>query len=400
MTPEQPDPHHGYLRPAEGQREDYEDLVPLEPLDLSKIDLKGVSQMLEAKAKTPFRGREVGEAVETLTKMALDPDCCIMLTMSGALTAGELGLVITDLIDAGIVQDADSTGAFQVHGAVESAGRRHFWALKHIPDPELNRRRMNRIDRSIEPEDNLDFIEEIYTREVMSKLDPNRTYADSNFNEMLGEYLFTNVPGRGILKSAYEKSIPLFIPSPTDSELGLNAGLYNRINFEEGRPPFKFNPYMDLDLYTELIRENVNQGKKLGIITLGGGAPRNWAQQVGPYIDILDKRAKRRNPNYQPSEPAMFSYAVRICPDDVGLGGLSGCTYEEGMSWGKFWPDVVKTEVLQDANVVLADIVGAALYRLGYKFDRKPVVEKNVYAGREAIAQTRKQVDKWYGNVS
>ena len=32
------------------------------------------------------------------------------------------------------------------------------------------------------------------------------------------------------------------------------------------------------------------QAKKLGIFTIGGGVPRNWAQQVGPFFDILQNR--------------------------------------------------------------------------------------------------------------
>jgi deoxyhypusine synthase len=29
---------------------------------------------------------------------------------------------------------------------------------------------------------------------------------------------------------------------------------------------------------------------------------------------------------------------VRICPEPVHWGGLSGCTYSEGVSWGKLVP--------------------------------------------------------------
>ena len=29
---------------------------------------------------------------------------------------------------------------------------------------------------------------------------------------------------------------------------------------------------------------------RIGIVTIGGGVPRNWAQQVGPYLEISEKR--------------------------------------------------------------------------------------------------------------
>jgi deoxyhypusine synthase len=70
--------------------------------------------------------------------------------------------------------------------------------------------------------------------------------------------------------------------------------------------------------------------KKLGIFTIGGGVPRNWAQEVGPYIEITNHRLGTR------FEVPRFRYGVRICPEPDYWGGLSGCTYAEGISWGKF----------------------------------------------------------------
>jgi len=63
---------------------------------------------------------------------------------------------------------------------------------------------------------------------------------------------------------------------------------------------------------------------------VGGGVPRNWAQQVAPYYDITAARL-----GIAIKEPR-FQYGVRICPEPVHWGGLSGCTYSEGVSWGKF----------------------------------------------------------------
>ncbi|HMK65219.1 MAG TPA: deoxyhypusine synthase family protein, partial [Thermodesulfobacteriota bacterium] len=64
--------------------------------------------------------------------------------------------------------------------------------------------------------------------------------------------------------------------------------------------------------------------------TIGGGVPRNWAQQVGPFLEILQHRLNEELPLKR------FSYGVRICPEPAHWGGLSGCTYSEGVSWGKF----------------------------------------------------------------
>src|SRR5438067_2048136 len=54
-------------------------------------------------------------------------------------------------------------------------------------------------------------------------------------------------------------------------------------------------------------------------------------------------------------QPPRFRYGVRICPEPDYWGGLSGCTYQEGISWGKFVPPDEGgrfAEVLSDATVV------------------------------------------------
>jgi deoxyhypusine synthase len=87
-----------------------------------------------------------------------------------------------------------------------------------------------------------------------------------------------------------------------------------------------FNPFLDLQQYARLAAAS----DEMGILTIGGGVPRNWAQQVGPYFDITNHRLGTR------MRATRFRYGVRICPEPVHWGGLSGCTYSEGVSWGKF----------------------------------------------------------------
>jgi deoxyhypusine synthase len=102
--------------------------------------------------------------------------------------------------------------------------------------------------------------------------------------------------------------------------------------------------------------------KRLGIFTIGGGVPRNWAQQVPPYIEILNLRLG------ETLTPPRFHYGVRICPEPDYWGGLSGCTYEEGVSWGKFVPKKEGgkfAEVLSDATVVWPLLMMGLLEKVG-----------------------------------
>jgi deoxyhypusine synthase len=104
----------------------------------------------------------------------------------------------------------------------------------------------------------------------------------------------------------------------------------------------------------------VLQSKRLGIFTVGGGVPRNWAQQVSPYLEIMRARLKEDVPLRR------FRYGVRLCPEPAHWGGLSGCTYSEGVSWGKFESKADGgryAEVLADATVTWPLLVKAVQER-------------------------------------
>jgi hypothetical protein len=72
--------------------------------------------------------------------------------------------------------------------------------------------------------------------------------------------------------------------------------------------------------------------KRLGIFTIGGGVPRNWSQQFGPFIELRHRRGGEDLPLKR------YHYGLRICPEPVFWGGLSGSPYSEAVSWGKFVP--------------------------------------------------------------
>lgn len=73
---------------------------------------------------------------------------------------------------------------------------------------------------------------------------------------------------RGILKSAYEHQVPVFVPAFHDSELGNDVYLDNHVRKNQGRQPILFN----LELDTEFLLNMMTNSPKIGIFTIGGGA--------------------------------------------------------------------------------------------------------------------------------
>ena len=137
-------------------------LIPLESLDLSQV--RSVNDLVSAMGKTAFTGRQVGEAADVLEAMARDQDCFVVMTLAGAMTVAKQSLIIADLIDRGIVNAIVSTGALMAHGLVEATGRAHFRYNPDVSDTELYEQGYNRVYDTLEPEQNLEDVDEVMSK--------------------------------------------------------------------------------------------------------------------------------------------------------------------------------------------------------------------------------------------
>ncbi len=308
----------------------------LQPLELLELDrVSDFDEMLMAMSKTAFGGRRLGEALDVLEAMVTDPDCLVVGTFSGAMTVAKMGGLITKMIDQGWLNIIVSTGALMAHGFIESLGLKHFkYEFGQMNDKELFKVGYNRVYDTLEPESNFTQAERVVDK-VLIELSGQEHLCSETLCAAIGRHLAENYEGAGILKSAYLQKVPVFVPAFTDSELALDVASHilrrnkhlQSLDFDPTELPFQFNPFMDLFSYTKRILA----AKRIGIFTIGGGVPRNWTQQVGPFLEMLTQRVTEMK-----SETRRFHYGVRICPEPVHWGGLSGCTYQEGISWGKF----------------------------------------------------------------
>ncbi len=339
-------------------------LDPLETLDLKTV--KSFPDLLRQMSKTAFGGRELGEAFEVFMEMAQDPSCIRVVTLSGAMTIAKMGKVLCDMIDNGLVHILISTGALMAHGLTEAIGGVHYKHDPKIPDSTLYEWGYNRVYDTLEMEANLSEAEK-FTRSVLKDFDWTRPTCSHEINREFGRRLVDLGQEPSVLASAYRHGVPVYVPAFTDSELGLDVATYSlALSAKQGdaadmkdffslAPPF--NPFLDLYDYAQ----RALQARTLGIFTIGGGVPRNWGQQVGPFIDIINMRLATdfRIPR--------FKYSIRICPEPAHWGGLSGCPYTEGISWGKFMPREEGgrfAEVHSDATIAWPILIKAVLESL------------------------------------
>ena len=67
-----------------------------------------------------------------------------------------------------------------------------------------------------------------------------------------------------------------------------------------------------------------------GLFMLGGGVPKNFAQDIVVAADILMAQDEGKH-----EYPEMHKYAIQVTVADVRDGALSSSTLKEASSWGK-----------------------------------------------------------------
>lgn len=340
-------------------------LQELNPLDIDQAE--NCEQLLKAMSQTAFGGRNLGEALDVLQEMVEDPDCFVVGTFSGAMTVAKMGLLLCKMVDKGWLNSVVSTGALIAHGFIESLGLKHYkYEKTGLDDLQLCNLGLNRVYDTLESE--LNFMQaETVIEAIMETIEPGEHFGSHTLCRVIGNHLHDHFEGKGILKSAYEQDCPVYIPAFTDSEIALDMASYilkklpaaAKEEIDPGALPFQYNPFLDVLDYARRI----TRAERIGIFTIGGGVPRNWAQQVSPFVEMAVLQNREI-----PWQSRRFQYGVRVCPEPDHWGGLSGCTYQEGISWGKFVsPDQGGrfAEVFCDATIAWPLLIKGLQERLG-----------------------------------
>jgi deoxyhypusine synthase len=307
--------------------------------------LKSANDYLSAYSRLSFQARKLGQVLDVLERMARDEGCLRVMTLAGALIPAGLGGVICDLIEAGVVNCLVSTGANVTHDLVEAAGGRHYIGSELADDRELQKLQINRIYDTFLPEAEYTIAQKWL--EARLEETSERRFTPSALMRFLGEA----APADCLLGAAARRGVPIFVPAFTDCEMALDLAVYNR----RRQDPVVVDEMGDLETFARLIEAHERRGS----IILGGGVPRNWAQQVFPYLSFVHRGDGRRE------EFLGYDYGVRITTDRPDFGGLSGCTFSESVSWGKYTAQSTTATVICDVTIALPLLAGALLERLG-----------------------------------
>ena len=308
---------------------------PTRPIEL-KPDIS-CSDLLKGLEGCSFQGRRLALAAQIWTE-ALDQDINVWLGLAGAMVPAGMRKVITALMERELVDIIVSTGANLYHDFFETVGEFHYIGSPHVDDRDLREARIDRIYDTFADEDMFFEMDRLIAKWALERLEA-RPYTTREFLGLLGEEAQRCSKGeQGILSTAARLDIPVYCPAIGDSSIG--------IALSESPQKVLFDIVGDVEETARLALQKPSM-----VIYVGGGTPKNFIQQT-EVTNIVHNRSIRGH-----------KYAIQFVVDAPQWGGLSGCTFEEAVSWGKIAVDARSVTVLCDATIALPVVAAAVISR-------------------------------------
>ena len=313
----------------------------ISPLDPKKV--KNIDELLTALKTCGFQGRNLGRALDILEEMVSNKKILTVMTLSGTLVPAGMAELICALIEHNLIDVIVSTGANTIHDLVDAVSDiGHYVGSSNVDDDDLFKARINRIYDTFLPEDNYKLAENVLLDIIKRNFESKEiNITPSELMKKIGH----NVEERCILSIASAHNVPIFVPAFSDSELALDL---IKFSVREG---YKYN----IDIFGDVLKfaDIIRNAEEFGTFIIGGGVPRNWAQQVFPLLDQIDN-----------IESMGYNYSVRITTAVEYDGGLSGCTISESKSWGKYSLESKYITVWCDATIALPILITGLFQRL------------------------------------
>jgi len=304
----------------------------MEPVKHIKIkkDMK-INELVEGMKNCGFGARKLGKAVEVIEKMFSDSECKVLMGIAGAMVPGGMKKIIVDLIKTKKIDVLVTTGANLTHDLIEALGESHYHC-DSWDDDKFHKKGYDRIYNVLMKNHVYEKLEDFF-EENWEKLKNC-----SNIKEFLlkiGKILSKeNIGENSILRTCYEKEVPIYCPAISDSGIGLIV--WGRIAKGD---KINVNAFSDLVEIIDYSWKN----KKKGVIYIGGGVPKNYIQQSLQFSSGAD-------------------YGVQITTDKVESGGSSGAPLEEGKSWGKLKENARFVDVNCDATIAMPIVFSKFLF--------------------------------------
>ncbi len=309
-------------------------------IDITSID---TTKIIDSMRNMSFSSRDTASAADILQLMINDRESTNWLILAGSTSAGGCMQVYVDMIRFKMIDAVVSTGASIIDmDFFEALGYKHYKGSQFVNDTHLRSNYIDRIYDTYIDEEELQACDSTI-KQIADSLEP-RPYSSREFIHEIGRWLTKNsVKKNSLIQTAFEHNVPIFVPAFSDCSAGFGLVMHQVERIKEGKPYLTIDSVADFRELTEVKLS----AKTSGLFMVGGGVPKNFAQDTVVCAECLG------------FDVPMHKYAIQITVADVRDGACSSSTLKEANSWGKV--DTVHEQmVYAEATTVVPLIVSYA----------------------------------------
>jgi deoxyhypusine synthase len=298
-----------------------------------------------------FNAASVVDAAKAYGKH-LDDGGYMMITLAGAMSTGELGLSLAEMIRRDKVQIISCTGANLEEDIFNLIAHDYYeripnWReLTAEQEQDLLERHMNRVTDTAIPEmEAMRRLEDVLLREWQKADGASESRFPHEFlyrliREGTLEEHYQIDPADFWLVAAAEKNLPIIVPGWEDSTTGnmyaahcLEGHIENVHTVRTGIEYMMMlaNWYLD-----------TSNDHSVGFFQIGGGIAGDFPICVVPML----------HQDMQRPDVPMWGYFCQISDSTTSFGGYSGAVPNEKITWGKLNVDTPKFMIESDATIV------------------------------------------------
>ncbi|MBI9054877.1 MAG: deoxyhypusine synthase family protein [Bacteroidales bacterium] len=275
----------------------------------------------------------------------------MMITLAGAMSTGELGKSLAEMIRQDKVQIISCTGANLEEDIMNLVAHSHYKRVPEYRDLspkqewDLLEKGLNRVTDTCIPE------EEAFRRLQQHIYDIWKDADEKGERYLPHEYMYKMLlsgvleqyyeidPKNSWMLAAAEKNLPIIVPGWEDSTMGNIFASYcikGQLKPSTIKSGIEYMTWL-ADWYTKN-----SAGKGIGFFQIGGGIAGDFPICVVPML-------------YQDMEmenTPFWSYFCQISDSTTSYGSYSGAVPNEKITWGKLDVDTPKFIVESDATIV------------------------------------------------
>lgn len=275
----------------------------------------------------------------------------MMITLAGAMSTGELGISLAEMIRQDKVQIISCTGANLEEDIMNLVAHSHYKRIPHYRDLtpqqewDLLQNHMNRVtDTCIPEEEAFRRLQKHIFKIWKEANDKGERYLPHEFMYQLirsGELnqYYEIDPKNSWMIAAAEKNLPMVVPGWEDSTMGNIFASYcitGELKPTTVRGGIEYMIFL-ADWYTK------NSGTEgIGFFQIGGGIAGDFPICVVPML----------HQDLERDGIPFWSYFCQISDSTTSYGSYSGAVPNEKITWGKLSIDTPKYIIESDATIV------------------------------------------------